>query len=73
MDDPSAYGGQVMRAKDVQIGGRYWAKVLGKLVVVRVDAVRDGSNGRRRYDVTNTATGRTTTFRSATRLRHIAS
>jgi hypothetical protein len=62
-----------MRAQDVQIGGRYWAKVSGRLVIVRVDQVRDGLNGRKRYDVTNTVTGRTTTFRSATRLRHIAS
>jgi hypothetical protein len=62
-----------MRAQDVQVGGRYWARVSGRLVIVRVDAVRDGLNGRRRYEITNTVTGRRTTFRSASRLRHIAS
>jgi hypothetical protein len=62
-----------MRAKDVIVGGRYWAKISGRLCIVRVDGIRDGLNGRRRYEVTNTTTGRRTTFRSATRLRHIAS
>jgi hypothetical protein len=62
-----------MRASDIQVGGRYLAKVSGRIVVVRVDQIRDGLSGRKRYDVTNMATGRTTTFRSASRLRHIAS
>jgi hypothetical protein len=62
-----------MRAKDVIVGNRYWAKISGKLVIVRVDQIRDGFNGHKRFEVTNTVTGRSTTFRSATRLRHIAS
>jgi hypothetical protein len=62
-----------MRASEIQIGGRYLAKVSGRIVVVRVDQIRDGLNGRKRYDVTNTATGRTTSFRSALRFRHVAS
>jgi hypothetical protein len=61
-----------MRAKDVMIGGRYLAKVSGRIVVVRVDQIRDGLSGRKRYDVTNMATGRTTSFRSALRFRHVA-
>jgi hypothetical protein len=31
-----------MRASDIQVGGRYLAKVSGKIVVVRVDVIRDG-------------------------------
>jgi hypothetical protein len=61
-----------MRASEIQIGGRYLAKVSGRIVVVRVDQIREGHDGRRRYDVTNLTTGRTTSFRSAARFRHVA-
>jgi hypothetical protein len=62
-----------MKACDIVVHGRYLARVSGRIVRVRVDRIYDGSNGRKRYDVTNMATGRTTSFRSATRFRHIAS
>lgn len=72
-----------MRKDQIKVGGHYQAKVNGKLVTVRVDAVREtdtrrttGVLGNRRtipsytfYDVTNLATGRKTTFRSAMKFR----
>ncbi len=70
-----------MKKADVKVGGLYRAKVSGKLTTVRVDAIRerDGWNGgsiyasQRKattvYDVTNLATGRRTTFRSAAKFR----
>ena len=30
-----------MKANEIEIGGRYTAKVSGKLTTVRVDAIRD--------------------------------
>lgn len=75
-----------MKAKEIKVGGRYAAKVSGKLTTVRVDAIREiarvcGTNydGSRKcrdamiYDVTNLATGRRTTFRSAQKFRGEAS
>jgi hypothetical protein len=61
-----------MKGKDISVGGRYLAKISGRIVTVRVDAVRESYDGRKRYDVTNLSTGRTTSFRSATRFRHVA-
>lgn len=71
-----------MKAKEIKVGGRYIAKVSGKLTTVRVDAIREisrksGTNydGSRKYrdavvyDVTNLSTGRRITFRSATKFR----
>lgn len=66
-----------MKKSEIQIGSIYIAKVSGKLTRVRVDAIRDycapvfGKEGRweKRYDVTNLATGRKTTFRSAAKFR----
>ncbi len=66
-----------MKANEIQIGGRYTAKVSGNLTTVRVDAIRDyfaevfGRVGRneKRYDVTNLTTGRRITFRSAAKFR----
>lgn len=62
-----------MKASEVEVGGYYVAKVSNRETVVKVDAVRERSNynGRSQtvYDVTNTATGRTTTFRSAAKFR----
>jgi len=74
-----------MKKNEIQVGGTYTAKVSGKLTTVRVDAVREisgyrgssfpyGIGGRASpdrtvYDVTNLATGRRTTFRSAMKFR----
>jgi len=64
-----------MKKKDVKIGGHYLAKVSGKLVTVRVDAIRETTVGVRTprlntvYDVTNLTTGRKTVFRSAQKFR----
>ncbi len=71
-----------MKAKDIHVGGKYRAKVSGKLTTVRVDAIREtsrmggtGYDGRIKYrdavvyDVTNLTTGRKTTFRSAAKFR----
>ena len=67
-----------MKAKDIVVGGKYVAKVSGKLVTVRVDAIRTRQSGFGQrpatdvYDVTNLTTGRKTTFRSAAKFRHVA-
>jgi hypothetical protein len=59
---------------DVQVGGRYTAKVSGRIVTVRVveivqvEATR-WSNAKTRIDVVNEATGRRVTIRSPQRLR----
>lgn len=63
-----------MKLKDVEIGGRYVAKVSGRLQVVRITDVRSESNrltGRERttFVAINEATGRRVTIRSAQRLR----
>lgn len=70
-----------MKIAEVQIGGRYLAKVSGVLTTVRVLGLREvppawhrpGSNRwRTRIDVVNERTGRKTTFASAARLRRAA-
>jgi hypothetical protein len=62
-----------MKIADVQVGGRYVAKVSGVLTTVRVLAVRETVSYRGALrsviDVVNERTGRRTTFRSAARLR----
>lgn len=68
-----------MLKKDIRVGGHYLATVSGKLTTVRVDAIREDGvhlrvGGRStinatRYGVTNLATGRRTTFRSAQKFR----
>ena len=59
-----------MKAKYIKIGGLYRAKVAGKLTTVRVGGLTDNAFGQRLvYDVTNLATGRRTTFRSAAKFR----
>lgn len=71
-----------MKKAQIKVGGIYVAKVSGKLTRVRVDAIRDVSRQRgydyagklvyvdsQVYDVTNLATGRKTTFRSASKFR----
>ena len=61
-----------MKAKEIKIGGVYVAKISSKLTTVRVDEIRTTSYNpvRIHYDVTNLATGRRTTFRSASKFRH---
>jgi hypothetical protein len=64
---------RMMKASQIKVGGKYIAKVSGKLTTVRVDSIRETGDwkGRTqtRYDVTNLETGRRTTFRSASKLR----
>ncbi len=65
-----------MKIADVQVGGRYVAKVSGVLTTVRVLTVRETATPlgatRSVIDVVNERTGRRTTFRSAARLRRPA-
>lgn len=62
-----------MKISEVEVGGRYLAKVSGKLTTVRVAAIRRTAGwpeaDRTVLDVVNEATGRRTTFRSAAKLR----
>ena len=68
-----------MRIDEIEIGGRYLAKVSGMITIVKVVAIREvppcawttTASGRwqKRIDVVNERTGRRTTFRSAARLR----
>lgn len=61
-----------MKAAEIKVGERYLAKVNGRVVTVRVDAVRERYISTRTqtvYDVTNLTTGRKTTFRSAAKFR----
>ncbi len=70
-----------MKIADVQVGGRYVAKVSGVLTTVRILAIREvppawhgdrDGRWRTRIDVVNERTGRKTTFASAARLRRPA-
>lgn len=62
-----------MRAKEIEVGGVYLARVSGKITKVRVDAIEEmfARAGRSLtiYRVTNIATGRRTTFRSPQKFR----
>lgn len=66
-----------MKRNELAEGGHYRAKVNGRVVTVRLDAIRETTSYRAhqphspvvRYDVTNTLTGRKTTFRSAAKFR----
>ena len=57
-----------MKKAEVQIGGRYVAKVSGTLTTVRIDH----ENPHGGWDATNVATGRAVRIRSAARLRYPA-
>jgi len=63
-----------LKLSDVQVGGRYTAKVSGRVVTVRVveivevEATR-WSRARTRIEAVNEATGRRISIRSALRLR----
>lgn len=65
-----------MKKNEIVKGGHYTAKVNGKLTTVRVDRICEYSGntareyGKTCYDVTNLATGRKTTFRSAAKFRN---
>jgi len=74
-----------MKAAEIKKGGVYIAKVSGNLVQVRVDEIRNAGYGKVNcfsgcyeygnkvvYDVTNLATGRRTTFKSAAKFRRPA-
>lgn len=64
-----------MKLKDVEIGGRYVAKVSGKQQVVRITAKREVFSGRQMrwvFDAVNEQTGRRLTIRSPQRLRRRA-
>ena len=65
-----------MKKSEIKIGGYYLAKINGRLVTVQVDRVNETTKTRNgkiyfgdHYDVTNLATGRKVTFRSAARFR----
>lgn len=57
-----------MKKSEIVVGGKYVAKVAGRLTTVRVDLIRE-YDGQTRYDVTNLVTQRRTTFRSAAKFR----
>src|SRR6266566_3512941 len=61
-----------MIAKQIKVGGLYVAKVNNGLTVVRVDKTELDYRGRKVYRVTNTRTGRSTTFCSAANFRYEA-
>lgn len=71
-----------MKKTDIAVGSEYLAKVSGKMVLVKVDEIKDevvgvrqsylGKSVRRqatRYYVTNLSTGRKLVFRSASKFR----
>ena len=59
-----------MKAKQIEVGRVYVAKVNGVLRQVRVDGIRQNWQGRTVYDVTNLTTKRRTMFRSASKFRY---
>src|SRR5690554_2399161 len=63
-----------MKQSEIRVGEFYRAKVSASIVTVRVDKIRKVESTAYRkggtvYDVTNLATGRSTTFKSAARFR----
>ena len=67
-----------MKKAETKVGSHYTAKVSGKLTIVRVDEIESGKDRlavhgapahQDEYHVTNLATGRKTTFRSAAKFR----
>jgi hypothetical protein len=66
-----------MKQNEIQIDKLYVAKVNGKLTKVKVNTIRVHaktaySQSRTIYDVTNIKTGRSTSFRSASKFRALA-
>jgi hypothetical protein len=66
-----------LKLNDVEVGGRYTAKVSGRIVtvrvveIVRVEATR-WSSAKTRIEAVSEATGRRITIRSPQRLRAVA-
>lgn len=62
-----------MKAKEIEVGGTYLAKVSGRIVRVRVTGTREVAQGRTGYrtawEVTSLATGRRITVHSPQRFR----
>lgn len=56
-----------MKREEIVIGGVYWANVSGNKVRVKVTEIRKSDLTGMRYDVTNLATNRGLTFKSAQR------
>ena len=66
-----------MKLSDVQVGGRFTAKVSGRIVTVRVVEIVSvpatrWSSAKTRIEVVSEATGRRITIRSPQRLRAVA-
>lgn len=61
-----------MKAKEIELGGKYVAKVSGKLTIVQVENIETNWEGHVRYKVTNLRTGRKITFRSSQKFRSSA-
>ena len=66
-----------MKKDEIVVGGEYVAKISNKLVVVRVESIRqahkysvDGYREVTVYDVQNLTTRRRTTFNSAAKFRY---
>lgn len=62
-----------MKKSEIEVGARYWAKVNGRVVPVRVESIGLGGVGDRQrttYSVVNENSGRRTTFRSAAKFIH---
>ena len=67
-----------MKLSEVEVGGRYTAKVSGRVQVVRVVAINEvpasrWSRAKTSIEAVNEATGRRVTIRSAQRLRRCVS
>ena len=68
-----------MKKNEIHVGSTYLARVSGRLVTVKVEAIRGGVNYRgiregrdqRYYDVRNLSTGRKLTFRSAAKFHSV--
>lgn len=59
-----------MKKAEISVGGRYEAKVSGKLVTLRVTSVGENTRtGRTYWDCTNEATGGFIRVRGAARFR----
>jgi len=66
-----------LKLSEVQVGGRYTAKVSGKVQVVRITEIREvpgskWSRAKTQIEAVNEATGRRITIRSPQRLRRAA-
>ena len=62
-----------MKKAEIRVGGHYIVKISGRLTTARVDYIAEKYDHNDkltvRYDVTNLATGRKTSFRSAAKFR----